>query len=308
MGATLNPSIEQAYLQTFEKNFYKLAQQQDTLLLKTPAIKFMDIKGISNVSRLGKTELGEVTGQRNPEKQYSEMSNDNRKSKARRFTKTFVVDSYDKAVNLITDPTGDLFTLLQQAKNRTTDRVIVDAAVGNVVIGRPDEAGTTKTAAEDGVITIVGTSSFNYQQVIAPAIRNFTNNEIDAQSGVTLALTGSEKESLMNDDKYIHAFYSNGGVIDKGDIKKASNFDIIAFAGTDNGVITVNNPILPELANGTRQNLILAPQSIGFAMEVGRLDCEKSSKYVNSWEVTIDVWFKALRLEGGKVQIVTSTI
>ena len=71
--ATINPSLDQATLLTFEKNFFKLAQQKDTKLLNTPAIKFMDIKGISNVSRMGKTELIEVTGIRNPEKQYTQM-------------------------------------------------------------------------------------------------------------------------------------------------------------------------------------------------------------------------------------------
>lgn len=304
---TINPSLDQASLLTFEQNFFKLAQQKDTKLLNTPAIKFMDIKGISNVSRMGGIDLVEVTGQRNPEKQYTQMSNDNRKSKARRFTRTYLVDSYDKAVNLITDPTSDLFEELNNAKKRTTDRVIVDAAMGNVVIGAPESAGSEITAAADGVLTIAGTSNFNYTTVLAPAIRNFVNNEIDTDGGVTFAITGSEQESLMNDDKYLNSDYSKGDVVDKGRIDKASGFKIVKFAGTDNGVITVNNPILPEIS-GVRNNLILAPQSIGFAMEVAKLAAKESSNHVNSWEITIDVWFKALRLEGKRVQIVTSTV
>ncbi|MEI8127985.1 MAG: phage capsid protein [bacterium] len=304
---TLNPSLDQATLLTFEKNFYKLAQQKDTKLLNTPAIKFMDIKGISNVSRMGTVDLVEVTGQKNPEKQYTQMTNDNRKSKARRFTRTFLFDNYDKAINFITDPTSDLFEQLNNAKKRTTDKVIVEAAVGNVIIGGPESAGTSITAAADGVLTITGTSNFNYTSVIVPAIRNYINGDVDTTGGLTFALTGSEHESFMNDDKYINSLYSKANPVDNGEIKNASGLQLVKFAGTDNGVITVPNPILPE-AGGVRSNVILSPNSIGFAMEVGKLSCDPSAKHVNSWEVTIDVYFKAVRLEGKLVQIVTSTI
>jgi len=305
--ATVNPAIEQSYLQTFQKNFEKTVQQTESKLLNTSAIKFMGIQGLSNVSRFGKTELAEVTGQRNPEKQYTQMSNDNRKSKARRFTRTYLFDKYDAAVNMICDPTSSMFEELKNAKNRQTDRVIVDAATGDIVIGAPNEAGTVVSAADDGVITIAGTSNFNYATVVAPAIRNFINNDIDEQSKVTFALTGSEHESLMNDDKFINSDYSGQRVIDNGGLKKASIFDIVKFAGTDNGVITVNNPVLPEVS-GVRKNIIMAPQAVGFAIEVGYLGIDKSAKHVNSWEVTIDVWFKALRLDGKLIQVVTSTI
>lgn len=302
-----SPSIEQAYLHTFQNNFYTLAEQKATKLLNSPAISYMDIKGLSNVSRIVGGELEEVTGTRNPEKKYADMNLDNRKSKARRFTRTYLIDSYDKCVNLITDPTSNLFQILQSAKNRITDRVIIEAATGTVVIGKPDEAGTVLSPADDGVMTLDGTSAFGYSSVISPAITNFENNNIDCSKGCTLALSANEKQDLRDDDKYMNAFYSSNNTVDKGDITNASGFNIVSFAGSVNGGKAVTAPILPE-TEGIRTNVLMAPDSIGLAVEVALLDAKLSDRYVNSYEITIDYWVKALRLEGEKIQILKSTI
>lgn len=302
----INPAIEQAHLLTFDKNFTSLAQQKDTKLLKTPAIKFMDIKGISNIGRLDKDELIEVT-ERNPDKKVIEMLVDNRRAVVRRFTRTYRVDSLDKAIKLITDPTSDLFKNLEAAKNRTTDRVIIQAAVGDVVVGKPDSAGVVVTAADDGVITIDATSSFDYMNTVSVAITNFENADIDCSRGTVLALSATEKQSLRNDEHYMNAFFSNQNTVDKGNIVNASGFDVVSFAGSVNGSATVANPILPE-NGGFRSNVFMAPESIAFAMEVGRLDCERANGKVNSWDITIDAWLKAVRIEGSRIQTAKSTV
>lgn len=308
MADLTNANLDQAKLLLFEKNFYRVATQKDTKLLNTPAIKHMDIKGISNMSRMKGNDLIEVTSEgRNPDKKYADIDNDNRRSVARRFTRTYLVDSYDKAVQLITDPTSDLFENLKDAKNRMTDKCICDSAIASVTIGAPDVAGTVKTAAEDGVETIDGTSKFDYATVISPAITTFTNNYIDCSAGVTLALSGVENQCLRDDDKYMNAFYSSQHTVDTGKITNASGFNVVTFAGSVNGGKTINNPVLPE-NTGTRSNLLLAPNAIAFAVEIGKLACEPSPTKVNSWEITIDMWVKAVRTEGARVIVLKSTI
>jgi len=308
MGVISNPNLDHASLLLFEKNFERLASNKDTKLLNCPAIKHMDIKGISNISRIEGNDLIDVTASgRNPEKQYLTIKNDNRKSVAKRFTGTYLVDSYDRAVKLITDPTSELFVNLKEAKNRLTDKCIIDASVGSVTVGAPDEAGTTLTAEQDGVVTIAGTSAFTYAGVISPAITTFKNHYIDTE-GVTLAISASEEEDLRNDDKYMNAFYSSQNTVDRGKLSNASGFNVVTFAGNTQGGTAVDLPILPESTAGIRSNVLLAPKSIAFAVEVGRLDCERSHSHVNSWEVTIDMWVKAVRLQGSKVIILTSTM
>ena len=306
MSFAISPTIDQAKLQVFEKNFYKLAQQEDSKLLASPAVSYMPIQGTSYLSRMERTELVDVSGIRNPEKQYSQMQNDARRTTNSRYTKTFLVDSYDAMVQLITDPTSDLFMQLAYAKARTADRLIVSTASGSVTVGAPDTAGTVKTAAQDGVLTVDGTSSFTYANVITPVRRNFKNNEL-MTDGITLAISANEEYLLLQDDKFINNDYSQARPVDNGSLTTASGLQIVNFAGTDTGVIAVANPILGEVS-GVRTNLALHPDAIGFAMEVGKLAAEKSATHVNSWEITIDVWFKAVRKEGVKVQLITSTI
>lgn len=309
MGDVIATSnIDQSILLTFEQNFERIMQQKDSKLANSPAIKYMDIKGISNMSRIDGDELVDVSGKRNPDKQYTDLKNDNRRSVAFRFTRTYQVDSYDKAVKLVVDPTEDLFTNLGEAKNRCLDRVLASAASANVIVGAPDSAGTTLTAAQDGVQTIDATSTgFSYKDVVSNAITMFENNYVDCNSGITLALSANEKQDLRDDDHYMNAFYSNNNTVDKGNISNASGFNIVSFAGSVQGGKTVANPVLKE-DEGKRTNLLLAPRSIGFASELGRLDIERANGKVNSWDITIDVWFKAVRTQGAKVILVTTTI
>lgn len=307
MTVITSPNLDHASLLLFEKNFERLAANKDTKLLNCPAIKHMDIKGISNISRIEGNDLVDVTSKgRNPEKQYLTIRNDNRKSTALRFTGTYLEDSYDRAVKLITDPTSELFQNLKEAKNRLTDKCIIQAAVGSVVVGAPDSAGTTLTAEQDGVKTIAGTSNFDYTNVISKAITTFRNQYVETD-GVTLAISATEEESLRNDDKYMNALYSNQNTVDRGTITNASGFHVVTFAGNAQGGDIVDLPILPE-DEGVRKNVLMAPKSIAFAVEIGRLDCERSANHVNSWEITIDMWVKAVRLQGSKVIILTSTM
>lgn len=299
MPVIASGNLDHASLLLFEKNFERIATQKDTKLLNTPAIKHMDIKGISNISRIDGNELTEVSG-RNPDKVYADIRNDNRKSVARRFTKTYLLDSYDKAVKLITDPTSDLFENLKDAKSRMTDKCIADAAIAPVVVGGPEESGTTLSAEDDGVITIDGKTNFSYDKVISPAITAFTNNYVNCSSGTTLAISALEEQYLRDDDKYMNALYSSNNTVDKGTITNASGFHVVTFAGTQNGVNEIELPVLPE-KDGFRSNLFLAPGAIAFAVEIGRLDCERAPGKVNSWEITIDMWVKSVRTQGKKV-------
>lgn len=306
MNPNFNADIEQAKLLVFEKNFNTVAQQRDTKLMNTPAISHVDIKGISNYSTVEKTELVDITGIRNPQKHYTQFENGNRRSVAHRYTNTYLVDNYDKAVTMITDPTSELFENLVSAKNRVTDQVVIKAATGNVLIGAPDEAPRIVTPQDDGVITITGTTKFDYDNVIVPAITNFKNNEIE-NDRLTLAISANEEALLLKDEKFINNRYTESRPVDSGRIEKVSNIDVVTFAGTCTGLVDVENPILPEIG-GTRHNVIMAPDSIAFAVEVALLEVVKSPNHLNSWEISIDVYFKSFRKEGAKVQIITSTI
>lgn len=306
---TISPSIDQGALEMFQDNFHELAQQTNSKLVSSGAVVYLPSKGKTNhFARIGKIELSEVNT-RNPDKQYGDYSIDNRQFSKRRFTKTVTIDAKYDINELIKDPTSDILKQLNNAKERVIDRVIVSVAVGPVLTGAPDAAPTSTSAATDGVITVDASSGLVYEK-IQEVTENYINNDmfdIIKGGGATICLTGTENTDLMSEIEFINNDYITSKVVEKGTMEKASLYRIELFAGSKNGGITVTNPILPE-GTTLRSCVVLAPESVAVAMELGDLSVEKSATKVNSWDITIDFWINGMRTEGPRVQIVSTTI
>lgn len=305
---TYNPSIDQAAKLNFMDSFYELAQQTKSRLVATGAIKFLPSKGkTNNMARVGRLELAEVST-RNPDKQYGDYALDNRQFSKRRFTRTVTIDAKHDINELLKDPTSDILMQLDHAKERVIDRIAISAAVGPVLVGQPDAAPTSISAATDGVLTIDATAGLAYSH-IQKITQNFVNNDVDMATALraTLCLTGKENTALMTEDKFINSRYISGQPVEKGVVDKAGNYPVVLFAGSENGGLQVASPILPE-GSTTRSCVVLAPESIAMSMEIGDVGVEKSSTKVNSYDITIDLWINAMRTEGVKVQILTTTM
>lgn len=308
---TYSPSTEQGLKQTFENNFYLLSQQDRSLLGMSPAVKYITADGNKhNIGRVGKTELVEANT-RNPLKEPIDLSIDNRELLVKRYTQTYILDRKD-AREMIADPMNAMYKELTMACNRLEDRVIVDAATGVVLVGTSDAAKTSRTAAQDGVVTIDATSGVTYAGTITQAYENFINNNVIfndiGNSNLTFACAGAEHTDLMNEDKFINTRYTEFRPVDKGTMDKAGGMRVAAFAGNVTGGISVDNPILTE-SGGVRTNLMMAPEAIAVARRIKEFDfVEKHPDYVNSSMLTTVVEVGAVRYEGVKIQIVTSTI
>lgn len=305
---TISPSIDQAAALNFQDSFHALAQQTKSRLVASRAIKFMPSKGkTNNMARLGRVELTEVNT-RNPDKQYGDYNLDNRQFSKRRFTKTIQIDAKHDINELIKDPSSDILTQLNNAKERVIDRIAVAAATGAVLTGAPDAAPTSTSASSDGVLTVTATSGFVYA-TIQTISQNFINNDVpyDSWTGAVICITGKENTDLMGETEFINNQYISGRVVEKGVVDKAGAFRIELFAGSVNGGITVTNPILAEGVS-TRSCVVLAPESVAMSMELAALGVEKSATKVNSFDITIDFWINAMRTEGVLVQIVTTTL
>lgn len=304
----ISPSIDQGAKLNFIESFYELSQQTKSRLTATNVIKWAPSQGkTNNLARIGRLELEEVAT-RNPDKAYSDYALDNRQFTKRRFTRTVTIDAKFDINELLKDPTSDILKQLVNAKERVTDRIAVAAAVGPVLTGAPDAAPTSTSAASDGVLTIDGTAGFVYSTV-QKITQNYINNDVPIEtfSGATLAITGKENTSLMGEDKFINNFYIYGKPVDDGYMKKTGMYGIVLFAGSENGGIQVQNPILPE-GTTTRQCVAMAPQSIYMASEIGDMSVERNYNKVNSYDITIDLWINAMRIEGALVQIITTTM
>jgi len=305
---TYNPSIDQAAKLNFMDSFYALAQQTKSRLVATGAIKFLPSGGkTNNMARIGKLELAEVST-RNPDKQYGDYALDNRQFSKRRFTRTVTIDAKHDINELLKDPTSDILMQLDYAKERVIDRIAIAAAVGPVLVGQPDAAPTSISAATDGVLTVDATAGLAYSH-IQKITQNFVNNDLDMASALrsTLCLTGKENTALMSEDKFINSRYISGQPVAAGVLDKAGSYPIVLFAGSENGGLQVASPILPE-GSTTRSCVVLAPEAVAMSMEIGDVGVERSATKVNSFDITIDLWINAMRTEGPKVQIVTTTM
>lgn len=305
---TISPSLDQGQLQNFNDSFFHLAQQKKSMLESSRAVKYLPSKGkVNNMARIGRLDLVEVNT-RNPDKQYADYALDNRQLTKRRFTLTVQIDAKYDINELIKDPTSDILTQLVNAKGRTIDRVIVAAAVGAVMTGSPDAALTSTSAATDGVLTVDATAGLTYEKV-QEITQNFINNDLgyDLIKGSVLCVSGAENTDLMSEVEFISSDYISGKPVEEGMMMNAGTYQVAMFAGSVTGGVTVSSPILPE-SGTTRSCVVLAPESVAVAMEIGKLDVEKSATKVNSNDITIDLWLNAMRTEGARVQLVSTTI
>jgi hypothetical protein len=301
-------TIDQGAKLTFQNNFYKLAAETNSALAKSAACVYIPAMGKThNMGRIGSTELVKVEG-RNPLKQYADYFLDNRQFSRARFTRTFQVDYKDDINELIADPTSDLLARLNEAKDRTIERQIVSCASGSVLVGAPDETPTAVTAANDGVLTITATGGVDYS-AIQQITQNFINNKLglDQIRGTVFSITGQEHSDLMGISQFINNDFISSRPVDAGYQSNLGMYGVNVYAGSVLGGITVDNPILLEGAVN-RTCVILAPKSIAISYDIGRLDVKQSDSKVNSYDITIDLIVGTMRIEGSRVQLMTTTI
>ena len=305
---TYSPSIDQGAKLTFESSFIKLAQQQQSKLQGTSAIVYVPSMGKThNMGRMGRVELTKV-GTRNPKKVYMDYNIDNRNFSKSRYTGTFQIDKKQDINELLADPTSDLLQSLVMAKGRTEDREVIAGAIGPVLVGAPDTAQTSLSATNDGVITTTATGGLDYSDIIT-VTENFLANDVPMEdfTGSLLCIAPKENSELMAITQFINNDYISGEIVNEGYAKRAGMYGVQIFAGSQNGGITVPQPILPEGAS-TRSCVVLAPNSVAVSYELNKLDVTPSPDRVNSLDITIDMWIGVMRIEGARVQILTTTI
>ncbi len=301
-------AITQGELLKFKDDFYHLVQQKTTKLGGSSACMYLPSEGkTQNIARMGRIELVEVAG-RNPNKQFVQYNLDNRQFTKRRFSATVQIDEKDDINELITSPESGLLTELKNGYNRTIDRVIAERAVGPVLIGKPSGTPTSTSAANDGVVTIDASSGVTYS-TIQSITENYINNDLQREDfyGATLCITGKENTQLMGITQFTNNDFIDARPVQDGEMRNTGLYGVVWFAGSVSGGISVANPVLVE-GTTLRKNIVLAPQSIAISLQLASLRVEQSAEKVNSKDLTLDMWINAMRTEGPKVQIVSTTI
>lgn len=307
----INPTIDQAKIQSWEETFIALASQKDSYLSNLPAVRYTAFEGKQhNFPRHGSFELNETKG-RNPDKQYDEMLFDNRQLKRKRYTKTLIFDNMDIR-EMMADPTSPAYQEFTYAINRAKDRIIAEAATADVNVGDPNNnVALTKVSFEnDGGITIDATTNLTYD-ILKKAQVNFINNKVSigdlSNSNSSLICGGTDFSQLLSEDKFINNLYSTFRPAMDGKLTRVLGMNVVALPGSETGSITDANPILKEDGT-TRDCLLLAENSIAFSMENLKITYIPSMENkVDSSSLTVSVEMGAMRLEGARVQKIQTT-
>jgi hypothetical protein len=170
------------------------------------------------------------------------------------------------------------------------------------------------SAAADGVRTVDATAGLTNAK-IQEITKILNNNEMEDNEieGSVIAITGNEKAKLMDDDKFIQ--YNYGGAnnlrLNAGTIKNFGLYDLVSFAGNETGAgsAIVPIPMIPEdSTSGTRDCVVLTPQSILCAYQITRIGITEVNDRVNSQSIDIDLIIKSMRREGKRVVKLKTTI
>lgn len=292
----------------FEEMFHIKAQQKKSKLQASRAVvrKSADAKTV-HLTGMDTFELKRVD-ERNPLKNFIDYRLDNRHFHKLRYATSVLIDAKQDVNELLLDPSSAIMQNLLFAQNRLADRVVIEAATAPVFIGGPDQTQITKTFQQDGGITIDATGGLGYSQ-IQTVMQKFINNDLQMEDirGTTLCLTGVENTALMNEEKFINNNYVTAHPVEQGIMSKTGVFDVLLFAGSETGGITVENPMLKE-AEAKRTCLALAPESIALAMKVAQISVEKQPQYLNSKSLTVEIWIGALRMDAKRIIALETTI
>lgn len=138
----------------------------------------------------------------------------------------------DDLLGAVSDPTSQFFSAMQRSANRKCDDLIIDALTGSAYTGKN---GTTAVAHDTTNQQIAvnavapGESAANSNLTVEKIIQGksiFGVNEVAGQDAdgeqICMAISQSQVDSLLRDDKFINKDYF-GGAFDRGEVEPFLN-------------------------------------------------------------------------------------
>lgn len=305
----------QADIQTFNAVVIETMQQTRSKLQGLSAFEYVpDTKYIHNRAKTLYRDMRQYANGTDLQStsNHEQVQYENRVFKKQNFERTVVIGNPEKFFKQI-NPEAVEIRQLVAAANRTIDKQLIQVgALGPVSLGDSDQAKTTITAAQDGVIPIDATTGFDYEVLThakAIARNNWALEDREINEFIFLA-TGVEEEALMNDERFSKSSFSDNRPSDTGRVANPLGMLFIPFAGTMQGVTLVpptDQLVLPE-DTGKRSCVLLAPRCVTWTMDFKDIHVEpRDNRYENAMTVRIDLSIGAMRNSGqGVIEIQTT--
>ena len=238
------------------------------------------------------------------------ISANNRIMTTKVFYKEVVVDDVADIKEVIADPKSKLVKQFMDWFHLINDQEGIAAAAGNVLIGKPNTAGVSTSAASDGVVTIDATSGLT-DAIVNKIVTKFINLEqYENTIGAAFIITGTEQAQLLALTTEINKLYLTSDLERKNLVGHLRNMiNVFTVPGSDAETTVAAGRRRIAEADGVRLCPVLAKGALYSKFGIDKVVYNKDNvNYANS--DTLKVVFRVghMRTQGSKVLLVKTTI
>ncbi len=209
-------TINNVYVQTFERNVRHLAQQGDTLLRKF----ITEVSGTGekhNFELLGTAAATQKTSARTATP-TSDLAWSRRTALAATYHAGETVEQEDP-VQMLVDPNSNVAQALAMAMKRKVDDIVISAATGNALNG--DASTTAFTAGQtigDGTGAITLDLIYQVQE-------KFLKNDVDPDEKITMVIGPTQQRAMLKMMQVTSGDYMNMKALSTGYLPSFMGFD-----------------------------------------------------------------------------------
>ena len=252
------------------------------------------------------TEIQSKNAASNP----AAISANNRMMVTKVFYKEVVVDDVADIREVIADPKSKLVKQFMDWFHLINDQEGIAAAGGAVLIGAPNTAGVSTSAASDGVITIDATAGLT-DAIVNKIVTKFINLEqYENTIGAAFIITGTEQAQLLALTTEINKLYLTSDLERKNLVGHLRNMiNVFTVPGSDAETTVAQGRRRIAESTGVRLCPVLAKGALYSKFGIDKVVYNKDNpNYANS--DTLKVVFRVghMRTQGSKVLLVKTTI
>ncbi|MEA3428990.1 MAG: phage capsid protein, partial [Thermodesulfobacteriota bacterium] len=265
-------SLSQVEMEVFSDMFQQALIADGSPILRAPGIMLGELTPEKNFKRIGEIPLTETTGEYAPEANYIIPEFENRKSIYKNYSCSVLLDKFKFNVEALKNPNSDIMMQLVKSFVKEIAIAAVESATGSVKIG--NDGGSTKTAAQDGVLSMTSITSLGYDELLGVRTR-FANSSV-SQEELSILISPNEESDLLEDDKVINQRYVEFRPAMTGKLEQSAGISyFLTFPGssTDTGQ-SIAKPILKEVSS-TRYCVALAKDAIALAYNISGVRFEE---------------------------------
>jgi len=280
-------TIDAALVKQFNANIEILSQQKGSKLRNAVRLKTGVVGEDTYIDQIGKTTAVKRTT-RHADTPIVDTEYQRRKVSMVDYDWADLIDKADK-LKMIADPTSEYSVNAAFALGRAIDDEIITKVFATAYTGKEGGAAVAFPTATNQIA--VGASGLTINKLLA-AKKILDNNDIDSDEPRYIAITGTQLQDLLKEDKVTNADYAAIRALVRGDVDTFLGFKFIMISQT----------LLDVDASNYRRVICWAKNGIGLAIakDITTKITERADKNYST-QVYATMGVGAARLDEDKV-------